>query len=130
MKPIFLPRYLEPRKVPTNPHWCPYAKGSPREGQAPQTGNSVESRWPSPRTSGAPLLASSRMLPAVLTIELPAETPWASFPRIHGGGCTTNSVGTVSQDCRPTQYNITMSHTRVVWRNRLDYSSLSVQVLP
>jgi hypothetical protein len=33
MTPVFLPRYLEPRKVPTNPHWCPYAKGSPREGQ-------------------------------------------------------------------------------------------------
>jgi hypothetical protein len=32
---IFLPRYLEPRKVLTNPRWCPYVKGSPREGQAP-----------------------------------------------------------------------------------------------
>jgi hypothetical protein len=29
MTPIFLPRYLEPHKVPTNPCWCPYAKGSP-----------------------------------------------------------------------------------------------------
>jgi hypothetical protein len=34
MTPVFLPRYPEPRKVPTNPHWCPYAKGSPYEGQA------------------------------------------------------------------------------------------------
>jgi hypothetical protein len=54
---VFLPRYLEPRKVPTNPRWCPYAKGSPREGQAPRSSNSVESRGPSPRASGAPLSA-------------------------------------------------------------------------
>jgi hypothetical protein len=54
---VFLPRYPEPRKVPTNPRWCPYAKGSPREGQAPRSSNSVESRGPSPHASGAPLLA-------------------------------------------------------------------------
>jgi hypothetical protein len=48
MTPVFLPRYLEPRKVPTNPRWCPYAKGSPREGQAPRSSNSVESRGPTP----------------------------------------------------------------------------------
>jgi hypothetical protein len=57
MTPVFLPRYPEPRKVPTNPRWCPYAKGSPREGQAPRSSNSVESRGPSPHASGAPLLA-------------------------------------------------------------------------
>jgi hypothetical protein len=54
---VFLPSYLEPRKVPTNPRWCPYAKGSPREGQASRSSNSVESREPSPRASGALLLA-------------------------------------------------------------------------
>jgi hypothetical protein len=54
---LFLPRYPEPCKVPTNPRWCPYAKGSPREGQAPQSSNSVESRRPSPHASGVPLLA-------------------------------------------------------------------------
>jgi hypothetical protein len=54
---VFLPRYLEPRKVPTNPYWCPYTKGSPSEGQAPRSSNSVESRGPSPRASGAPLPA-------------------------------------------------------------------------
>jgi hypothetical protein len=43
---IFLPRYPEPRKVPTNPHWCPYAKDSPCEGQSPQKSNFVESRGP------------------------------------------------------------------------------------
>jgi hypothetical protein len=57
MTPVILPRYPEPRKVPTNPRWCPYAKGSPREGQAPQSSHSVESRGPSPRATGAPLLA-------------------------------------------------------------------------
>ena len=57
MTPVFLPRYPEPRKVPTNPCWFPYAKGSPREGQAPRSSNSVESRGPSPRASGAPLPA-------------------------------------------------------------------------
>jgi hypothetical protein len=58
MTPIFLPRYPKPRKVPTNPRWYPYAKGSPREGQAPRSSNSVVSREPSPRASGAPLLSS------------------------------------------------------------------------
>jgi hypothetical protein len=57
MTPVFLPRYPKPCKVPTNPRWCPYAKGSPREGQAPRSSNSVESCGPSPRASGAPLLA-------------------------------------------------------------------------
>jgi hypothetical protein len=57
MTPVFLPRYPEPRTVPTNPHWCPYAKGSPHEGQAPRSSNSVESRRPSPRARGAPLPA-------------------------------------------------------------------------
>jgi hypothetical protein len=52
---VFLLRYPEPRKVPTSPCWCPYAKGSPCEGQAPRSSNSVESHMPSPRTSGAPL---------------------------------------------------------------------------
>jgi hypothetical protein len=55
MTPVFLPRYLELCKVPTNPRWCPYAKGSPYEGQAPRSSNSIESRGPSPHTSGAPL---------------------------------------------------------------------------
>ena len=57
MTPVFLPRYPEPRKVPTNPRWCPYAKGSPREGQAPRSNNFVESCGPSPHVSGAPLPA-------------------------------------------------------------------------
>jgi hypothetical protein len=68
MTTIFLPMYPEPRKVPTNPHWCPYIKGSPRKGQAPRSSNSVESRGPSPRASGAPLLAPlGRSQPSSLT---------------------------------------------------------------
>jgi hypothetical protein len=58
-----LPKYPKPRKVLANPRWCPYAKGSPREGQAPQSSNSVESREPSLRASGAPLLTPLRRSP-------------------------------------------------------------------
>jgi hypothetical protein len=57
MTPVFLSRYPEPPKVLTNPRWCPYAKGSPREGQAPRSSNSVERCGPSPRAIGALLLA-------------------------------------------------------------------------
>jgi hypothetical protein len=97
MMHVFLPRYPEPRKVPTNPRWCPYAKGSPREGQAPRSSNSVESHGPSPRASGAPLLAPLGCSPlSPLYIQLSAETPRALFPPVHGGGRDTNMVVTVS----------------------------------
>jgi hypothetical protein len=76
MTPVFLPRYPEPRKVPTNPRWCPYAKGSPREGQAPRSSNSVESRGPSPRASGTPLLAPLGRSP---------PSPLSSFRLKHRG---------------------------------------------
>jgi hypothetical protein len=105
MTPVFLPRYLEPCKVPTNPRWCPYAKGSPREGQAPRSSNSVESRGPSPRASGSPLLAPLRRSPPSPLSSFWPKTPRASFPPVHGGGRDTNAVVTVSQDSRPTRYN-------------------------
>ena len=73
---VFLPRYPEPRNVPTNPRWCPYAKGSPREGQAPRSSNSVESCGPSPHASGAPL-------PAPLGRSPPS--PLSSFRPKHSG---------------------------------------------
>jgi hypothetical protein len=57
MTPVFLPRYPEPRKVPTNPCWCPYPKFRPHEGQEPWSSNFVESRGSSPQSSGAPLPA-------------------------------------------------------------------------
>jgi hypothetical protein len=57
MTPVFLLRYPEPRKVSTNPRWCPYAKGSTHEGQAPRSSNSAENHRPSPHVSRAPLLA-------------------------------------------------------------------------
>jgi hypothetical protein len=76
MTSVFLPRYLEPRKVPTNPRWCPYAKGSPREGQAPRSSNSVESRGPSPHASGA-------LLPAPLGRS--PSSPLSSFRPKHRG---------------------------------------------
>jgi hypothetical protein len=70
--PVFLPRYPEPRKVLTNPRWCPYAKGSPSEGQAPRSSNSVESRGPFPHASGAPLPAPlGHSLPSPLMIFRP-----------------------------------------------------------
>jgi hypothetical protein len=89
-----------------------YAKGSPREGQAPRTSNTVESCGPSPLARGAPVPASYWTLPAIFTIELPAEAPRASFPLVHSGRRDTNSVVTVSQDSLPTRYNITTAHVR------------------
>jgi hypothetical protein len=68
MTPVFLPRYPEPCEVPTNPPWCPYAKGSPRKGQAHRSSNSIGSRGPSPRPSGAPFSAPlGRSLPSPLS---------------------------------------------------------------
>jgi hypothetical protein len=87
--PIFLPRYPEPRKVPTNPHWCPYAKGSPREGQAPRSSNSIESRGPSPHATGAPLSAP---------LECSLPSPLSSFwPKCRGSRSLRYMVGAVTQ---------------------------------
>jgi hypothetical protein len=86
---IFLPRYTERRKVPTNPRWCPYAKGSPREGQAPRSSNSIESHGPSPRASGAPL-------PAPLGRS--SLSPLTSFrPKRHGPRSLRYTVAAVTQ---------------------------------
>jgi hypothetical protein len=101
---VFLPRYPEPHKVPTNPRWCPYVKGSPRKGEAPQSSNSVESRRPSPRASGAPLSAPLGRSPSSPLSSFRLKTPRVSFPLVHGGGRDTNAVVTVSQDSRPTRY--------------------------
>jgi hypothetical protein len=105
MTSIFLSRYPEPRKVPTNPRWCPYAKGSPREGQAPRSSNFVESRGPSPCSSGAPLPTPLGRSPPSPLSSFRLKTPWASFPPVHSGDRDTNTVVTVSQDSRPTRYN-------------------------
>jgi hypothetical protein len=105
MAPVFLPRYLEPRKVSTNPRWCPYAKGSPREGQAPRSSNSVESHEPSPRASGALLPAPLGRSPLSPLSSFRLKMARASFPPLHGGGRDANTVVTVSQDSHPTRYN-------------------------
>jgi hypothetical protein len=105
MTPVFLPRYSEPRKVPTNPRWCPYAKGSPREGQAPRSSNSVESRGPSLRPSGAPLSAPLGRSPPSPLSSFRLKMSRASFPPVHGGDRDTNTVVMVSQDSCPTRYN-------------------------
>jgi hypothetical protein len=87
--PIFLPRYPEPRKVPTNPRWCRYAKGSPHEGQVPRSSNSVKSCGPSPRASGAPL-------PAPLGRSPPS--PISSFgPKCRGPRSLRYTVAVVTQ---------------------------------
>jgi hypothetical protein len=89
MTSVFLSRYPEPRKVPTNPRWCPYTKGSPREGQAPRSSNSVESCGPSPRASGAPLLAPLGRAP---------QSPLSSFrPKRHGPRSPEYMVAAVTQ---------------------------------
>jgi hypothetical protein len=110
MTQVFLPRYPKPRKVPTNPRWCLYAKGSPREGQAPRSSNSIESRGPSPRASGAPLPAPLGRSPPSPLSSFRLKTSWASFPPVHGGGHDTNVVVTVSQYSCPTRYNYNDSH--------------------
>jgi hypothetical protein len=109
--PIFLLRYPEPRKVPTNPCWCPYTMGSPSDNQAPQSSNSVESQGPSPRTSGGPLLAP-------LKLSLPS--PLSSFqPRRHRPRSLQYTVAVVTQTrlsrSRKTLAplgTITMAHAR------------------
>jgi hypothetical protein len=86
---VFLPRYPEPRKVPTNSRWCPYAKGSPREGQAPWSSNSVESRRPSPHASGAPLPAPLGRSPS---------SPLSSFrPKRRGPRSLRYTMASVTQ---------------------------------
>jgi hypothetical protein len=107
----FLLWYPEPHKVSTNPRWCPYAKGSPREGQAPRSSNSVESHGPSPRTSGAPLLAHLGCSP---------PSPLSSFrPKRRGSRSLRYTVAAVTQTrlslSRKTLAplgTITMAHTR------------------
>jgi hypothetical protein len=110
MTSVFLPRYPEPRKVLTNPHWCPYAKGSPREGQAPRSSNSVKSRRPSPRASGASLPAPLGRSPPSPLSSFQMKTSRASFPPVHDGERDTNAIVTVSQDSRPTRYNYNGLH--------------------
>jgi hypothetical protein len=115
MMPVFLSRYPEPRKVPINPRWCPYVKESPREGQAPQSSNSVESHGPSPHASGASLPASLGRSPLSPLSSFRLKTQRASFPPVHGGGRDTNAIVTVLQDSRPTRYNYNGSRkSRVV----------------
>jgi hypothetical protein len=103
MAPVFLPRYPEPRKVPTNPRWCPYAKGSPREGQAPRSSNSVESRGPSPHASGAPLSAPLGCSP---------PSPLSSFRPKHRGPRSFRYTVAVVTQTRLSRSRNTTAHAR------------------
>jgi hypothetical protein len=100
---VFLPRYPEPQKVSTNPRWCPYAKGSPCEGQAPRSSNSIESRPPFPCTSGAMLLAP---------LGCSLLSPLSSFlSNRHGTHSLQYTVHAVLQDNAPLG-TITTAHAR------------------
>ena len=98
--PVFLQRYPEPRKVPTNPRWYPYVKGSPREGQAPQSSNSIESRRPSPRTSGAMLLAP---------LNHSSLSPLSSFRPKRGGPCSLRYTVAAMTQTRLSQSRKTLA---------------------
>jgi hypothetical protein len=56
LKYLLLMRKIKSKGSDVNSRWCPYAKGSPREGQGPRSSNSIENHRPSPRANGAPLL--------------------------------------------------------------------------
>jgi hypothetical protein len=101
MTSVFLPRYPEPRKVPTNTRWCPYTKGSPHECQASRSSNSVESRGPSTRASGAPLPAPLGRSPLSPLSSFRPKTPRASFPPVHSGSRDTNAVVTSRKTLAP-----------------------------
>jgi hypothetical protein len=112
---VFLLRYPEPCKVPTNPRWCPHVKGSPCKGQAPRSTNSVESRGPSPRVSGALYLAPLGRSP---------PSPLMSFrPKRRGSHSLRYTVATVIQTWLSRSHKtlapvgtITTAHTRAdVW---------------
>ena len=102
---VFLPRYQETHKVPPSPRWSP-SQGIPRKGQTP---NRVTPWIASglPHTQMGLRCAFQKVspgpLPIIFTIKLPAKTPRALFPLVHGGGNTTNAVGVISQDYKPLQ---------------------------
>jgi hypothetical protein len=97
---VFLPRYPEPCTVLTNPRWCPYAKGSPREGQAPRSSNFVERRGPSPRAKDAPLPAPLGRSPS---------SPLSSFrPKRCGPRSLRYTMAVVTQT-RLSQYRKTLA---------------------
>jgi hypothetical protein len=109
---VFLPRYLEPRKVLTNPHWCPYAKGSPREGQAPRSSNSVESHGPFPCSSGASLLAPlGRSPPSPLSSFWPKRREPRSL-RYTVAVVTQTRLSRSRKTLAPLGTTITMNRTR------------------
>jgi hypothetical protein len=53
----------------------------------------------------------------VFMIELLAQTSWDSFPPVHGGSHSTNTIGVILQDYEPhsVQYNDGRKHQRGEW---------------
>jgi hypothetical protein len=108
---LSLPRYPESHKVPTNLRWCPYAKGSPREGQAPRSSNSIESHVPSPHASVAPLLAPLGRSPSS---PLPIFRPKHRVPRSlrYTVAAVTQTQLSWSRKTLTSLGTITTAHTR------------------
>jgi hypothetical protein len=100
---IFLPSYAEPRKVPTNTRWCPYARVAHARAK--------------------------HLLQVVPRFRLLLDAPRHFHYRASGGNavglvlsgtrwrCDTNLVIMVSQDSRLTRYNYNGSRKSqvVVW---------------
>ena len=101
MTPVFFPRYEKVLKLPPSPRW------NSSQGPSSRLGNSMDSPSPSPCASGSLVRLSAGFSQTALRrlhIKLPTEIPRALFSSVHGGGHTTNVVGVVSQDYKPTKY--------------------------
>ena len=99
-----------------SPRWSS-SQGIPRKGQAPGWVTlwiALDLPHVQVGLQCAFQQASPRPLPAVFTIRLPAETPRALFPSVHGGGHTTNMVGVISQDYKPLRCT-TMVRASTEW---------------
>ena len=114
---VCLLRYRDARKLTPSPRWSP-SQGIPRKGQAPGR----VTLWIAPDLPHVQVglrcafwQASPGPLPAIFTIKLPVEPPWALFRSIHGGGHTTNMVGVISQDYKPLRCT-TMVRTSTEWQ--------------
>ena len=113
---VFLLRYREACKLPPSPCWSP-SQGIPRKGQAPgRITPWIASGLPHAQVGlwCAFRQGSHGSLPTVFTIKLPAKTPRALFPPVHGDGHTTNMVGVISQDYKPLRCT-TMVRASTEW---------------
>jgi hypothetical protein len=99
--------------VPTNPRWLP-AKGSPREGQAPWSSNSVESHEPSPHPSCAPLLAPLGCFPPSPLSSFRSKRRGPRSLRYTAAAVTQTRLSRSRKTLAPLG-TITMAHARAEW---------------